>query len=244
MPSSLLKGVTSRYLNALGFNNQLFNIEAELIPDDNGFNLLIEVNSDIVYSALFDLDALILLSKAADLFPCNDVIITIKGNTKAPLRLQVKSLEMLNAKVSKPNLRNYQVSEPSFDHCKSPDLSPQPPLPLEMRRIAETAYDLDASLWIIDFDGTYRYYQPRKDSEPIQPIHSMIGRKIEDQQIPADIKRKTAWNHSLAIETRKTVVDSYISPRTGVEIVTKIKPCFEHETCFVFSMLRFQDNLN
>lgn len=240
---SLLKGVTSRYLNALGFNNQLFNIDAELIPDDNGFNLLIEVDSDIVYSALFDLDALILLSKAADLFPCNDVIITMKGNTKAPLRLQVKSLEMLNAQASKPNLRSYQVPEPNPDHSP-PTLASQPTLPLEMQRIAETAYDLDASLWIIDFDGTYRYYQPRKDSKPIQPIHSIIGRKIEDQEIPIAIKQKTAWNHSLAIETRKTVVDSYISPRTGVEIVTKIKPCFEYETCFVFSMLRFPDNLN
>ena len=243
MPSSLLKGVTSRYLNTLGFNSQLFNIDAELIPDDNGFNLLIEINSDIIYSALFDLGALMLLSKAADLFPCNEVIIAMKGSAKAPLRLQVKSLEMLNAQVSKPNLRNYQVPEPKFDYCKSPDLSPQQSIPLDMRRIAETAYDLDASLWIIDFDGTYRYYQPRKNSNSIQSIHSIIGRKIEDQEIPADIKRKTAWNHSLAIETRKTVVDSYISPCTGEEIVTKTRPCFEHETCFVFSMPRFQDNL-
>lgn len=108
-------------------------------------------------------------------------------------------------------------------------------LPLELQYAAEVAQCLDASVWVMDFEGTYRYYQPRKGARPVQDTATMIGRRIYEQQIPDDLKESVAFHHATAIATLEKQFYTYISPVSGEEMATTVIPHEQLKMCMVLT---------
>lgn len=223
-PASLIIG---KYLELLGFTNRDFLIDnvAIKIVDGNqsdGFRIEIHANTAEVAQVLFGLDVH-LLAIADRLFNCKEISIYFADKNKLPFRFPVKALRDIGLVGVKamPNKIERSVYTPAQNI----------ELPLELQFAAEVAQSLDASVWVMDFDGTYRYYQPRKGARPIQNINTMIGRKIYDQQIPDDLKESVAFHHATAIATLEKQFYIYRSPVSGAEMATTVIPHEKLQMC-------------
>ena len=104
-------------------------------------------------------------------------------------------------------------------------------LPLELQFAVEVAQTLDASVWVLYFDGMYKFYQPRKGAEPIQDLMTIVGRKICDQQIPNHLKETVAFNHAAAIATLEKQFYIYKSPISGIEMAATVIPHEQSKLC-------------
>lgn len=222
-PASLIIG---KYLELLGFTNRDFLIDnvAIKIVDGNqsdGFRIEIHANTAEVAQVLFGLDVH-LLAIADRLFNCKEISIYFADKNKLPFRFPVKALRDIGlvGAIAMPKIeRSVYTPAQNIE------------LPLELQFAAEVAQSLDASVWVMDFDGTYRYYQPRKGARPIQNINTMIGRKIYDQQIPDDLKESVAFHHATAIATLEKQFYIYRSPVSGAEMATTVIPHEKLQMC-------------
>lgn len=215
-PVSLVIG---KYLELLGFTNRDFLIDnvAIRIADGNqaeGFRLEIHAKTTEVAQVLFGLDGH-LLSIADKLFNCKEITIYFADKTKLPFRFPVKALRDLGL------VGGHTMPKTNSSIYVPPN---NIELPLELRFATEVAYSLDASVWVMDFDGFYLYYKPRKGARPIQDANKMIGLRISDQEIPDDLKAITAFHHAAAIATLEKQFYIYNSPVTGIEMATTVIP--------------------
>jgi hypothetical protein len=216
-PVSLVIG---KYLELLGFTNRDFLVENVAIKitegdETEGFHLEIHAKSVEVAQVLFGLDVH-LLAIADKLFKCGEISIFFADKTKLPFRFPIKALRDLGLVGVKPMLNKIVRS------IYTPPNNIE--LPLELQFAAVVAQSLDASVWVLDFDGVYRYYQPRKGAKPIQDATTMIGRRICDQQIPNDLKEAVAFHHAAAIATLEKQFYIYKSPVSGIEMATNVIP--------------------
>lgn len=215
-PVSLIIG---KYLELLGFTNRDFLIDnvAIRIVDGNqseGFRLEIHAKTLEVAQVLFGLD-IHLLSIADKLFNCKEIIIHFADKTKPPFCFPVKALRDLGL------VGNQAMPNKTASIYVPPN---NIELPLELQFATEVAYSLDASVWIMDFEGFYRYYQPRKGARPIQDVSTIVGRRISEQEIPDNLKALTALHHATAIATLEKQFYIYNSPVTGIEMATTVIP--------------------
>lgn len=218
--------VIGKYLELLGFTNRDFLIDnvAIRIADGNqseGFCIEIHAKTPEVAQVLFGLD-IHLLAIADKLFNCKEITIYFADKTKLPFRFPVKALRdigLVGGQAMPKIARSVYIPPNNIE------------LPLELKFAAEVAYSLDSSVWIMDFDGVYRYYQPRKGGEPFQDISTMIGRRIYDQQIPDELKSAIAFHHAAAIATLENQFYIYRSPVTGAEMAATIIPHEQLRMC-------------
>jgi hypothetical protein len=224
-PASLVVG---KYLELLGFTNRDFlinNVEIKIMGGNEveGFCLEIHAKTVEVVQVLFGLDVH-LVAIADRLFNCKEISIHFADKTKLPLRIPVQALRDIGL------VREEPMYKPKITHSVY-----TPPnnikLPVELQVAAEVAQSLDSSLWLMDFEGVYQYYQPRKGARPVQDIATMIGRKIRDQEIPDHLKETVAFHHAAAIATLEKQFYIYRSPVSGIEMATTVIPHEQLKTC-------------
>lgn len=102
------------------------------------------------------------------------------------------------------------------------------PSEIVMQSITEAsldrAYELKASLFLVDYDGTYiEYCEAGHAGQTIVPYEEMIGTKAMDK-LPEPMRTVVKSNHDRAIQTGEPQEYIYTSPATGKEMRSLVVP--------------------